>query len=325
MLTLLVKQDSQILQYVFNFFAVILEELYCGELHCAFIVSCEMTSTEQEKRVPAVVGFLAGGVSGVFSRFLFYPLDTIKARLQVAHQTSKQGVFTALRQIWRKEGVLSFYSGFGSVLIFAIPGNACYFGGFEIGRSVAPEVYPLQDISAGVTAQLLGNLLYTPMDVIKERRQTGVITENPLFSQEGRRQLFSPRNLKDLFRGYWVTTSLWMPWSALYSVGYNTFKAKARAYDKEMSPWMFLTCSTLAAALATMLTHPLDVVKTQLQVLSTGEEALDSMTVVRRLLRDEGLRGFYRGFAARLLTVSPSAGLAWLFYEITRKTLLENV
>lgn len=310
---------------MFDFSSAVVRKLYCDKLRFASIVFCEMTSTKQEKRVPAIVGFLAGGVSGVFSRFLFYPLDTIKARLQVTKQTSRQNVFTALRQIWRREGILSFYSGFGSVLIFAIPGNACYFGGFEVGRSVAPEVYPLQDISAGVTAQLLGNLLFTPMDVIKERRQTGILTENPLFSQEGRRQLFSPRNLKGLFRGYWVTNSLWMPWSAIYSVGYNTFKSKARVYDEEMSPWMFLTCSTLAAALATGLTHPLDVVKTQLQVLSTGEEALDSMTVVKRLLRDEGLSGFYRGFAARMLTVSPSAGLAWLFYEITRKTLLEKV
>eukprot|EP00210_Caulerpa_lentillifera_P000264 g257.t1 len=284
-----------------------------------FVLLLQSMSTASDQNLPAAVGFLAGGITGVISRFLFYPFDTIKARLQVEHSTaSKQAVFTALKQIWRKEGIRSFYSGFGSVFILAIPGNACYFGGFEIGRNLTPEIYPLQDISSGVTAQLLGNLIYTPMDVIKERRQTGVLQMNPLFTRQGRRQLFNIGSLQDLFRGYWLSNSLWIPWSALYAIGYNTMKAKVAVYHDEMPPWTFFTCSTIAAGLATMLTHPIDVVKTQLQVFASEEKSLQTTDVMRRLMEKEGLRGFYRGFTARLITVSPSAGLSWLLYEMTR-------
>ena len=88
-------------------------------------------------------------------------------------------------KIARAEGIRGFYRGFSAVVLGAIPGNMCYFGGYELGkdlvrkaRSVDGSPIPLDgfwgDAITGMVAQLVAGLAFTPMDVIKERMQVQV-------------------------------------------------------------------------------------------------------------------------------------------------------
>jgi hypothetical protein len=61
----------------------------------------------------------------------------------------------------------------------------------------------------------------------------------------------------------------------------------------QLPPWVLGWCSAGAAAVATVLTHPADVVKTRLQVLSglpsaSGPRALTALQVARTTLAQEG-------------------------------------
>lgn len=119
---------------------------------------------------------VAGGVSGIISRLLVYPFDTIKSRLCVQGEGGSQKIYRntaqALATVVKREGAFSLYSGFGVVALCVVPGNMAYFSGYELGHICLPSANAaLQGLVAGMFAQLLGGFLYTPMDVIKERLQ----------------------------------------------------------------------------------------------------------------------------------------------------------
>ena len=69
--------------------------------------------------------------------------------------------------------------------------------------------------------------------------------------------------------------------------------------------------------------HPIDVVKTRFQVLSATDYRPErsTLSVARDLLAAEGPRGFARGMAARVLTLSTGSSVSWFMYETVKRKL----
>eukprot|EP00884_Botryococcus_braunii_P017890 jgi/Botrbrau1/4785/Bobra.0325s0007.2 len=135
-----------------------------------------MVNDGQPVRMSDVVnGFAAGAISSLLSRSLTYPLDTIKSQLQMesaADHSSPRAALRLVRQVAASEGVPGFYRGFGAVLVGSIPGSMAYFGAFEMAKVLLPADSGLAGgLATGAFAQLLGGLVFTPMDIIKERLQ----------------------------------------------------------------------------------------------------------------------------------------------------------
>jgi hypothetical protein len=88
--------------------------------------------------------------------------------------------------------------------------------------------------------------------------------------------------------------------------------------------WAFPLCSSTCAAVAAIATHPVDVVKTRLQVLSTaegGRQRRTALSVARELYAAEGGAGFTRGMAARVATLSVGSTISWFVYEMVKRHL----
>ena len=84
-------------------------------------------------------------------------------------------LFSVRLQIGSGEGVRGFYRGFGFVLAGDIPGNMAYFGGYELGKAVVPsDSGVLGSMATGAIAQLIAGVVFTPIDIIKERMQVQV-------------------------------------------------------------------------------------------------------------------------------------------------------
>jgi len=87
---------------------------------------------------------LCGGVAGGLSKFLVYPLDTIKKRLQIQVLTNTldgaanvpqfSGVRDLIRQTMRSEGIRGFYKGLGPTTAKAVVSTAVTFAAFEAAR-----------------------------------------------------------------------------------------------------------------------------------------------------------------------------------------------
>jgi hypothetical protein len=393
---------------------------------------------EQQQEQPVWHGLVAGAVSGLTSRVVTYPADTIKARLQLQNvaatarrgapletgsagrmtATHYAGTLDAARLMLLREGPPSLYRGFGAVLVGVVPANMAYFGGYELGRRLVPQSWGVGgDMATGAVAQLLAGVVYTPVDIIKERMQVQAIMggaykyTGPMHalrcllaeggggggwggaaaaaaspaahnggnggngsssnsSSSGRGQTVGSNNsssssnggnggnggsgsssagapgdqhqnnqhqpqpqqqqrgraplwrFSGIFRGYWATNAVWLPWNVIYIAAYERARQEAAAASglqrpEQLPPWTTAACSAGAAAAAAVATHPGDVVKTRLQVLTGTREGRDltAAAVARRIWAAEGARGFWSGLGARLLNIAPGCALSWALYE----------
>jgi len=65
--------------------------------------------------------FTCGGVAGVVSQSLVYPLQITKTRLNVAPSGTYSGIFDTMRQIVRHEGATALFKGLGASVLGIIP------------------------------------------------------------------------------------------------------------------------------------------------------------------------------------------------------------
>ncbi|PSC69265.1 mitochondrial carrier family [Micractinium conductrix] len=311
----------------------------------------------------------AGGASAIVSRLVTYPPDTVKSRLQVQGSGGCAALYTgtghAFAKIAAQEGLRGFYRGFGGILLTVIPANMTYFSGYELGKRVAPkDAGLLGDLTAAVTAQTVAGVVFCPIDIVKQRVQTQAVmaVEGGASPLAAVRHVYANAGVPGFFKGYITMNALWLPWNTIYLPLYEA--AKRRIYHWQLDRlraagsihpgvsqgpggmriisdppmlqvlpiWSFPLCSALSSATASIATHPIDVVKTRLQVLSNrsggaaapGEAPPPRLTawqVCRQLYVAEGLRGFSRGLGARVATMSTGSAVTWLTYESVKRWL----
>ena len=138
-----------------------------------------------------------------------------------------------------------------------------------------------------------------------------------------------------LLRGYWATNSVWLPWNVLYIAMYEDFKQRvahptiphgqAGFAAKPPPAWATWAASFSAAAIAAVLTHPPDVIKTRLQVMpSDAQMRATFASVLQQLVRKEGYQALWSGVVPRVLTIAPGASLSWMLYEQIKGWLMHK-
>ncbi|XP_056602643.1 solute carrier family 25 member 15b [Triplophysa dalaica] len=186
----------------------------------------------------------AGSVASVFSSLVLCPTELVKCRLQAMHEmatsgkitTSQNTVWSVVKSIMHNDGPAGFFLGLTTTIAREIPGYFCFFGAYELCRSlfadymhcgkddigVAPIVF-----SGGFGGACLWLVVY-PMDCVKSRiqvmsmtgRQAGFFkTFMHIFRTEGVRALYSgltPTMIRTfpangaLFLGYEASRKLMM-------------------------------------------------------------------------------------------------------------------
>jgi len=92
-----------------------------------------------------------------------------------------------------------------------------------------------------------------------------------------------------------------------------------------------LFCSSVSKMIASVATYPHEVLRTRLQIQKNQLKSSSSSKSVlfegllptfRRILREEGLKGFYRGMGVNLLRTVPSSAVTLLVYEKIMSSML---
>ena len=308
---------------------------------------------------------LSGAASGLLARFFTHPLDTVKARLQCQSAVASSGAVLgrsraaprplpyagtadALAKLARAEGVAGFYRGFSAVAAAVPIASAVYFGGYELTKSVllssesAAALPPSAAyVASGVVAQACAGVIYTPMDVVKERMQVqqmllrgsgaGLAARPPpvMFASSAAcfAAILRAEGPRGAWRGYWAANAAWWPWNVLYFVAYERLRDAAAdrmaGGDKAaLPPLVSAAAATAAAAAATVVTNPVDVVKTRLQALPGGAGAAGgALGVARAMYAAEGNAVFAAGMAARVLSIAPGAFISFFAFESFRAAI----
>lgn len=75
----------------------------------------------------------------------------------------------------------------------------------------------------------------------------------------------------------------------------------------------------VAGTISSVITNPLEVIKTQLQ--SSGSAGLNPITVAKQIITRDGLSGFFRGLPPTLVGIIPARSVYFYSYETCKSTL----
>lgn len=274
--------------------------------------------------------FLAGGAAGAVARTATAPLDRIKLLFQVQAVPSSgtsanayTGVGQAAAKIIREEGVRAFWKGNGTNIIRIFPYSAGQLMTNDMYKRLLAnhdgELTVPRRLMAGACAGMTATALTHPLDTLRLRLAlpnsgyTGMT--NALTT------IVRTEGVVALYKGLLPTLVGIAPYAALNFATYDLLKQKLYHgnYKKEQHPVANLFLGGLAGTVAATVCFPLDTIRRRMQM--KGQMYKGQMDAFATIWRVEGLRGFYRGWAANTLKVVPQNAIRFVTYETIKQLL----
>lgn len=298
----------------------------------------------------------AGGVAGVVSRTCTAPLDRLKTIMQLQTETHAKfrSVASGLSSIWTDGGLRGFFQGNGLNCAKILPESATKFFVYEnikmmISQKTNKDLTVYQRFLAGAAAGAISQLLVYPVDCLKTR-----IAASPVPVSFGQlvSKTYHTGGPVAFYRG--VTPSLlgMVPYAGIDLALYETLKKLYTDYhlkksignlvgsDKSHRPAhpvvgtiiAPLVCGTMSSAVAQLVAYPLSLVRTRMQAQGSptalGRDAVvytGMWDVFVKTVKNEGIRGLYKGLGPNYLKVIPSVSISYLVYENTKAYFCKNV
>ncbi|KAI0320650.1 S-adenosylmethionine transporter [Amylostereum chailletii] len=262
---------------------------------------------------------VAGGLAGTSVDLLFYPIDSIKTRLQSAQGFSRAGGFRGI------------YKGVGSVIVGSAPGAAVFFSTYDTLKRTLPtppHLAPVNHMLSASMAEVAACLIRVPTEVVKTRSQTssyGALADSSLAAA---RMLWNTEGLRGFYRGFGVTVMREIPFTSLQFPLYEMFKRRLSLflYGKPASlhPYEAAVCGSVAGGIAAASTTPLDVLKTRimLDMRDRSHPSYPSLLVrAKQIYTSEGAHALFSGIVPRTMWISAGGAVFLGMYEWTMNIL----
>ncbi|KAI4301455.1 hypothetical protein L6164_034733 [Bauhinia variegata] len=173
----------------------------------------------------------------------------------------------------------------------------------------------LCNAGAGAAAGVLAATFVCPLDVIKTRFQVHGLPQLASGSVKGSlivgslEQIFHKEGLRGMYRGLAPTVLALLPNWAVYFTVYDQLKCLLCNGDEShhLSLGANMIAASGAGAATTIATNPLWVVKTRLQTQGTRTSVVlyrSTLSALRRIFHEEGIRGLYSGLVPALAGIS---------------------
>lgn len=251
--------------------------------------------------------FFAGWIGGAGLIITGQPFDTIKTRLQ-----STPGLYTGTLDCVRKtvqaDGPLSLYAGAKPLILGIGPVFALYFAAYDaaeqllrsIQRKPTSESLTLPQVMfCGASTGFVGSLILGPAELIKVRCQ---ISMKP--AGEVCRTILQTDGARGFTRGLLATIVRDVPASAAWFGTYEVMKAHYQKGGQSITTVQSLFAGGCAGIMNWVVCLPLDSVKTLTQ--GSGGKPISWAEGFSTILRQSGVRGFYRGVVPIMLRAFPA-------------------
>ena len=269
--------------------------------------------------------FLAGSVSGCCTVLLLQPLDTIKTLRQLPTSSannlvtwkSNRNVRSILLSILRREiPIASLWRGTVPSLVRSSPGLGIFFTTVDLSRKfLSGQGIPesrLSNLVIGVCARGVSSATMMPLTLVKTRFESGWFPYRSVAHALG--VIFRQDGVRGLFSGGVATVLRDAPYSGMFLLFY--FEMKRHATEKwannGIPVLVTFGCGFASGFLASVITHPFDVIKTRIQVKASRSEM---KRTVLSILREGGARGMMAGLTMRMTRKMLVSAFNWTFYE----------
>ncbi|XP_068477562.1 probable mitochondrial adenine nucleotide transporter BTL1 isoform X2 [Phaseolus vulgaris] len=289
--------------------------------------------------------FFSGALAGAMTKAILAPLETIRTRMVVG--VGSRNIAGSFVEVVEQQGWQGLWAGNMINMLRIVPTQAIELATFECVKRAMTSVQskwentdypklqigcinfnlPLHWISpvavAGAAAGIASTVVCHPLEVLKDR-----LTVSPeIYPTLGVaiRNIYKDGGVGAFYAGISPTLVGMLPYSTCYYFLYDTMKDSYCRSKKKKSlnrPEMLLL-GALAGFTASTISFPLEVARKRLMVGALQGKCPPNMgAALREVIREEGLKGLYRGWGASCLKVMPSSGITWMFYEAWKDILL---
>ncbi|XP_024022974.1 solute carrier family 25 member 44 [Morus notabilis] len=286
-----------------------------------------------------------GAVLFTLQQGMLHPTAVVKTRMQVADSgLSHMRGTTVFRHILKSVGILGLYRGFATSAIGSLPGRVLALTSLEVSKDMMMKYTQDLDLPdatrvglangvAGMFSNLVSCVYFVPLDVISQRLMVQGLPGTTYCKGpfDAIRKVMKTEGLRNLYRGFGLTAVIQSPASALWwgaygasqhivwrSLGYRDDVDKKPSHMEMVT--IQATAGMIAGACSSVITTPIDTVKTRLQVIDDyGVGRPSVLKTAKTLFKEDGWWGFYRGFGPRFLNMSLYGTTMIVTYELIKR------
>ncbi|MFH4975401.1 hypothetical protein AB6A40_002110 [Gnathostoma spinigerum] len=266
-----------------------------------------------------------GGLASAGAACCTHPLDLLKVHLQTQQQ-GKVSFGELVVKLYKSDGIRGFYNGISASLLRQLTYSTTRFGMYETikkqfpGDSTTIPFYQKAFI-AGFSGAC-GGVVGTPGDMVNVRMQNDMKLpadqrRNYKHAIDGLIRVVREEGVTKCFNGATMATGR----AVLMTIGQLSFydqikqTCMASGYFEDNLFTHFFS-SFCAASIATVLTQPMDVMKTRMMNAKPGQfkGILDCFLYTAKL----GPAGFFKGFMPAWVRLAPHTVFTFIFFEQLR-------
>jgi ornithine carrier protein len=294
-------------------------------------------------------------IAGIAGKFIEYPFDTVKVRLQSQPDTNPlryAGPLDCFRQSWRQEGVAGLYRGISAPLVGAALENSSLFVSeqaaqkllFASGLYSSDAPLPLSALfCTGGVAGAVTSLVLTPVELVKCKMQVptgpdGLITKHATVSSIIR-NVFRHQGLMGFWHGQMGTLiretggcAAWFGSKETVSMLFRKYNEKKRdtadphvhgAVHPPLPLWQQAVAGASAGMSYNFLFFPADTVKSRMQTAAVdgSKKQASFWAEGRALWKQAGLKGMYRGCGITVFRSAPASAFIFIIYDGLKREL----
>jgi solute carrier family 25 citrate transporter 1 len=248
-----------------------------------------------------------GAISGFVEVSICHPLDTIKTRVQ----NRNSNTFKTIKNIYNKEGIKGYYRGLTAVYLSVIPKNAIRFSSFHYYNSIINNNF-YSGLLAGMTEAIV---IVNPTEVCKIRIQSqynSVRNPESIIKYKNIYQtiflILKEEGISPFYRGIIPTV---LRQSLNQATNFYFFNLLKNEYD--LNPFI---SGCISGSIGPIFNNPLDVIKTKIQ---TSIHQIKMLDIINSIIKNDGIKGFYKGLFPRLLRIIPGQGITFTVYDYLQK------
>lgn len=295
----------------------------------------------------AVEGISYGSIAGIVGKYIEYPFDTVKVRLQSQPDQVPlryTGPLDCFRQS-KADGALSLYRGISAPLAGAAVENSSLFLFESLGREALyraglcpwEQGLPLPALYfTGAFSGLFTSFVLTPIELVKCKIQAPVLaggsSGTPLRPLPVIREVYQHEGLMAFWHGQLGTLireagggASWFGAKETVTAMFYRLRTKSAATPEERQKmlsqplplWQQAVAGASAGVSYNFLFFPADTIKSRMQTAPIGDTTAKRTfwTEGAALWRSSGLRGMYRGCGITCLRSAPSSAFIFMVYD----------
>ncbi|KAJ4717836.1 solute carrier family 25 member 44-like [Melia azedarach] len=141
-------------------------------------------------------------------------------------------------------------------------------------------------------------------------------------------------SFRALYRGFGTSLMGTIPARALYMAALEVTKSKVGSFTASKLGFTEGTAAAAANAVAglsaataaQLIWTPVDVVSQRLMVANASDcRYVNGIDAFRKIVRNDGVRGLYRGFGLSVLTYAPSNAVWWASYSVAQRVVWSGI